>query len=255
MVALMAIKVGDRFGRMTVMEVRSGKYPSGHYKKICICRCDCGETKIVDARNLLSKHVQSCGCLNSELSAARKYRGPNEVRFADGYAYLSLENGREAIIDAEDYPKIKGMRWTAGGNGYVSHRNIKSGISIQLHHLILGMDSGNEIDHIDGNALNNTKGNLRVVDHSDNMGNLFVSRRNKIGYKGVCFSKKGKPGNEWCMQIMVRGQRKRSYYASPIEAARAYDAAAIEMRGENACLNFPEEHPEHKNRRVGRRFK
>lgn len=57
---------GQRFGRLTVWYKLRGARPSRWF-----CVCDCGREKEARLSNLSSGHVQSCGCLNSELSATR----------------------------------------------------------------------------------------------------------------------------------------------------------------------------------------
>ena len=64
-------------------------------------------------------------------------------------------------------------------NGYVVAQ--KNGNKTRLHHIILNFQYSKqvdvEIDHIDGNPLNNTKQNLRIVSHSVN--NINRRRREK----------------------------------------------------------------------------
>lgn len=57
----MAIKVGDRISRLTVIE----KDPTN--KRKWICRCDCENVTSVYDSNLSRKHTESCGCLKSEI--------------------------------------------------------------------------------------------------------------------------------------------------------------------------------------------
>ena len=59
---------GQRFGRLVAVE-RVGLDKSGHSR--WLCRCDCGKQKIVSMNNLRSGSIQSCGCLQKELSSAR----------------------------------------------------------------------------------------------------------------------------------------------------------------------------------------
>ena len=59
---------GRIFERLTVLRFVEQRPTT----KVYLCRCTCGNTKKVQASNLTSGHVKSCGCLNSELSAARK---------------------------------------------------------------------------------------------------------------------------------------------------------------------------------------
>jgi len=60
---------GQRFGRLTVVAY-AGKRGSRDSK--WLCRCDCGAEKIVAISHLTSGDTRSCGCLNAELSAARR---------------------------------------------------------------------------------------------------------------------------------------------------------------------------------------
>lgn len=61
---------GKRFGKWTVMSVNSRR--RGHI--LWLCKCDCGNIKIVSASNLKSGESQSCGCIRAEQLAARNYR-------------------------------------------------------------------------------------------------------------------------------------------------------------------------------------
>jgi hypothetical protein len=60
--------IGEKFGRLTVLKVdrivRCGKY--------VLCKCECGKTKTVFLGSLKQGKTKSCGCLNSELSSARR---------------------------------------------------------------------------------------------------------------------------------------------------------------------------------------
>lgn len=55
-------RLGERFGRLTVIEF-AGKKRNLYYWK---CKCDCGNTVVVSAQNLSSQNTQSCGCLRQE---------------------------------------------------------------------------------------------------------------------------------------------------------------------------------------------
>ena len=59
-------KIGQRFGRLTII-ARDTSKPSGHHKpSYWICRCDCGNEKSVAYSQLTSGKTKSCGCLRSE---------------------------------------------------------------------------------------------------------------------------------------------------------------------------------------------
>ena len=61
------MQINDVFGKLTVIDVAP---PSKHRHKQWLCRCECGNTKIVREEALLHNRVRSCGCLTH--SATRK---------------------------------------------------------------------------------------------------------------------------------------------------------------------------------------
>jgi hypothetical protein len=103
-----------------------------------------------------------------------------------------------------------------------------------MHRLILRVDANTQVDHRDGNGLNNTRGNLRPATHAQNQHNSRLRKDNQSGFKGV-----HRQGNRWVARIRVDGEQKHlGSFRTPEEAARAYDAAALRLRGEYARLNF-----------------
>ena len=91
------------------------------------------------------------------------------------------------------------------------------------------------MDHKDGNGLNNQKINLRESTYKENGMNAGIGLRNKSGFKGVSWSRSNK---KWTVQIRIDGKIKHIYKSScPIEAAKAYNAAALIHYGAFARLN------------------
>jgi hypothetical protein len=91
--------------------------------------------------------------------------------------------------------------------------------------------NGMHTDHINGNCLDNRRGNLRVCTQAENKRNLSLSKRNSSGFKGVYWSKER---NKWHVRA---GSKHIGRYNNIIDAAKAYNQAAISMFGEYAKLN------------------
>jgi hypothetical protein len=105
-----------------------------------------------------------------------------------------------------------------------------------MHRAVLGLSAGDRtrVDHKDHDTLDNRRSNLRVSTRSQNSANQLKTRGTSK-YKGV-----HKLKDRWKAQIEVDG--KKRYLGSFVreeEAARAYDAAAVEAFGEFALINFP----------------
>lgn len=103
-----------------------------------------------------------------------------------------------------------------------------------MHQMLLKVNRNSEIDHIDGNGLNNQKANLRECSRSqNNMNQHKTSGTSK--YKGVYYHKLRK---KWSAFITLN--RKAMYlglFSSEIEAAEAYNTKAKELFGAFAYLN------------------
>ena len=62
--------MGRRFGRLVVIDrAENDKFGHRHW----VCKCDCGNIKIVKADSLKRGHTQSCGCLHSEVVHSMKF--------------------------------------------------------------------------------------------------------------------------------------------------------------------------------------
>lgn len=83
-------RVGERYGRLVVLS-RADDYiaPSGTHHVVWLCRCDCGNTTVVDAGDLASGHTKSCGCLREEkLVAGNVTHGGSYDRLYRVYANM-----------------------------------------------------------------------------------------------------------------------------------------------------------------------
>lgn len=145
---------------------------------------------------------------------------------------IKLTNGMTTMVDNEDFEKLSKYSWTIS-RGYVirSLYHIKKGSAMRMHRDIMG--NKGEVDHINGNKLDNRRTNLRLVTHHQNLFNRPVRKDSKTGVKGV-----RRVGNAFTARIKFNGKEKHiGTFFSIIEAAKAYDEEATQMFGEYARLN------------------
>jgi len=147
-------------------------------------------------------------------------------------------------VDDEDFEYISLFRWHGGGSKQRYAKRMQSGPKkkfIYAHREILGAPSGMEVDHIDGNSLNNQKSNLRLCSHRENC-SAFHSRKGRTNpYRGVSWHK---TRGQFIARIRVNYLTIfLGWFTVPEDAAKAYDIAAVKHFGEFANLNFPTSTP------------
>lgn len=113
------------------------------------------------------------------------------------------------------------------------------GFSFRAHRVIWAVKTGEwpkgEVDHINGDILDNRWENLRIATHSQNMKNRGAPSNNTSGYKGVSFHrKKGK----WRAAIHSEGKKYHlGYFNSAELASQAYEEAAKIHHGNFARIS------------------
>ena len=146
------------------------------------------------------------------------------------------------LVDEEFLDFVSKYSWTISGAGYVSTkiRNVDQKIEmIYLHNIILTSVDGKEPDHINGNKLDNRKINLRLSSRKENCQNRpkMNSEKRDLSskYKGVSKTSKGR---KWRARISVDGiPTLIGYFDDEIDAARAYNEAALRHHKKYAKLN------------------
>lgn len=151
------------------------------------------------------------------------------IRIEGDVAYVSLTEGFEARISAEDVPLVAGRRWVVrlGKYGHAYAHSSADGKIVAMHRLLLNAPVGMWVDHKDGDGLNNVRSNIRLCTPQQNMANKAVERRNRLGLKGVSQKK-----NKYRARIKPAGKMiNLGYYSTPEEAAAAYKGAARVLWG------------------------
>jgi len=160
---------------------------------------------------------------------------------------IELTLGKSAIVDADDFDRVNEFKWQYNkrGTGYaqrIQYIGYKDGKrirkNISMHRFIMGVeDSKVHVDHINHDTLDNRKSNLRLCTNAENIRNQKIRKGGFSKYKGVFKSSKG------CIkhfQASIGFNQKRihlGYFATELEAAIAYNKAALHYFGEFALLN------------------
>lgn len=151
-------------------------------------------------------------------------------------------SGMEVIIDDEDYNIISQYSWypKPDANTFYAETNVRkedgSRGKLQLHRLVLPTKE-DHIDHMNGNGLDNRKGNLRPCTKLNNWRNAKKKNTPSLSkYKGVTFDK---THSVWTARIRSQPGKRITLgrFKNEIDAAKIYNKAALYYFGEFAHLN------------------
>jgi len=175
----------------------------------------------------------------------RNYRVKPPVPQGDAVKTIPLGEGVYAYVDAADYEWLNQWHWRVHGGYAARHEKRKV---VFMHRELMKPPPGKIVDHANGNKCDNTRINLRNITRRQNMHNKRKQAGASSIYKGVTYNKKSR---RW--RACVDLGKERFYlgqFDSEVEAARAYDYKAVELFGEFARPNFPDQWPAERRREV-----
>lgn len=153
---------------------------------------------------------------------------------------IPISGGRVAIVDDGDYALISRFKWSSKqcGNTVYAHRGYTENgrkTMVVMHRFLMGAKSSIQVDHVNGNGLDNRRENLRFATLQQNQFNQTKIPGCSSKFKGVHWNKKFR---KFQASIRVHGHRKSlGYFRNDASGAKAYDQAAIKFYGQFARTN------------------
>jgi hypothetical protein len=139
---------------------------------------------------------------------------------------IRLTNGLVVLVDDEDLPRLLQFKWgpLCGGKYARTTKKTDTGRQESMHRMVLCTPL--DVDHINGNGLDNRKCNLRAATESQNLHNRGPQRNNTSGVKGVSWSAQRRRWVAFC-RINKKDHRKRFERLEDAVAWRMSVAAGV----------------------------
>lgn len=138
--------------------------------------------------------------------------------------YGTIHGGTLFWVSEEDWNRVREHHWYLAKNGYIWTKIDRK--TVYLHRFVMDAGPEQEVDHVNRNKLDNTRDNLRFVNHSQNAVNKIINNpygrgatRLKSGRYRAHIGCQGKDYNIGC-------------YDNAADAAKAYEAYAWVLFGE-----------------------
>jgi len=189
--------------------------------------------------NLMLKWLNSKILIGGEIMPFKPLPRPEVVQPSDqSIRYIPLTQGKVAIVDAADYEWLSRFTWCATRNSkafYAVRRKSDGSGCIWMHRAIANPPDTHDVDHQDGNGLNNRRSNLRIATRAENLRNSRRRSSNTSGYKGVSWSA---AANKWMARITVDGKNiYLGVFVDIEDAKKVYNDAALNFHKDFALVN------------------
>lgn len=163
-----------------------------------------------------------------------------------------LVEEHEIVIDDDDFTKLHRVRFSSGiywegtiadVSWRVKHRShtkyavstLGAKLELRLHRVVVDATEDVIVDHIDGNGLNCSRSNLRIATAAENARNRRKIHVASSRFKGVCWHSQAR---KWAAHIRHNGYKVYlGVFDTEVEAAKAYNAAAVRLHADFASLN------------------
>ena len=154
---------------------------------------------------------------------------------------IQLTQGQVALVDDKNYNWLNQHKWSADkrvikGRIFWYARRKEGKRKVYMHREIAAVAGIAEIDHRDGDGLNNQEENLRPAQHAQNACNRRKADGCTSKSKGVSWDSRR---SKWRAYIAPNGHQKHlGYFDDEIAATKAHDAAATSAFGQFARTNL-----------------
>lgn len=232
---------GERFNFLTVIkQVPKPSHIVSNYT-FWLCKCDCGNEKIIDKNALTSGNTKSCGCYNRISSRNNilnfqktKNKAKNRYIKENEYYKFYTKDNVEFLVDESDFDKVYEHYWILRGK-YICSKFASNQTPryILLHRFVMGdIPQGMQVDHINRNTMDNRKSNLRIVTPQENKRNKRTYSKSNCGGFNVYYRpSKGK------FEASFSFNNKR-YWVGTFDNVTMAENAVIEKRKEIGGLLY-----------------
>jgi hypothetical protein len=221
-------RIGQRYGKLTVVARAPGRAPSGN--AIWLCDCDCGTQGHIVSGNTIHK-MKTCGCSRKRWPLIKK-ENLTQARLKQVLNYKPEIGEFSWLISKSPNAQIGSRAGNIDQKGYCIIGI--DGKMYRAHRLAWAHVHGyfpKELDHINRIRSDNRLANLRPATRSQASANTKVKINNRAGLKGV-----RRQRGRWQARILYHGKYVHlGTFDTSVEAHAAYCYAAKRLFGEFFC--------------------